>query len=430
MKSEIVKSIAILFIISGFISVVSADAQNWRMQYSDNLSVDRTGVNTTTIQVVSLEYNKTNVEGYSWAPITPETVQDSYLGDDNDPGSITYRYNKSDGNKTKLSYLGDRDSYYKNKPYWYAEITPNKTKGDMLYFKALGNTTDGVKSIGFENHTQNISIGDYEVKIQNDVKDFYKAGKEIKVQASAYYRDQTGQIQSYVDRTNGGSANVTFVNASAEIGPEDLAEYRDNYFVDSQVQIPEETNSTYIMQVEIEDDDSHSSFSKLVGTYPAIRGELTEISSSNRCDKQEITESCERGANISIEYGITASNAKSVNMTIYKFDGSDRLEIGHKSLQKESSNSFTGEYEMPDMDTSEYTDQVEFKFNASNDDRSHVDRRNITLASFEFNDNTEQASLGDVNDIELVLRKKFSKESYSLDWFNELELNLSSPSGN
>ncbi len=411
-----------------FISSASADQEMDITAVDKPFSLNQTGVNTTTVQVVKLNHSIPG--GSAWGPITGGMFKEGSYYD--------FFYNKSRGNPRKLKFLPGSDGY------WYAEFKPNFTSGDMIEYALNGtleHEDDDVVAESTQKITEELNIGDLQLKLQNSVKDSYKAGEKINVEVSV----ENASTDNYVTDSD-GSVEVFFANESGKANSgTDLGNYDDqgDFFHNSQVPIPDKTNSTYIMHINASKStgrNPHGQLSKVVQTNPSLQGEIS-LSSEEGCTDQDTAQDvqlkCEQSANVSISYDITSSSANSVDLTTYTFNSTGREKIDQISLNQDSDDQdhFTGSYEIPDLNTSEYDQnsghaRIEFEFNASNNDVSNLDSTNVSIVHFKFEDRSDpKAFLGEDYHLKLFLSKPYSNEPYNLSRFKNLTVNVTNPSG-
>lgn len=418
MKLNGLKLVILILLTLGFVSITVADLQ-WRMNPVDEpFSLNQTGVNTTTIQLVKLTYEDPNDDTAGWKPLTYDDINWSR-------SSVSYYYNKSNGSSSQLNHL--RDSY------WYATFKPNFTRGNLIKYNASGYTNLGAGAVGSDgttNVTEDLNVGDLKITNESELQDWYKADRNIKIEAQV-----TNSSNNNIVSNSTGSVTVSFANESGQAASYTLNNYNDNenYFFNSEVTTPKATNSTFFMHIEASRTSGirpHGTYTKVIHTYPAIQGEITEFSSEKDCDDSEMVEECDQEAELDLEYNITAAAADSVNLSVYAFNNSGRHEIKNMSLTREGS-LFNGSFKVPDINTSKYKKEIEFKFNASNDARTHIDRRNITVNSFDV----ERAgalttSTGENYELKLSFRKPYSLESLNKSRFNKIEVNITDADDN
>jgi hypothetical protein len=405
------------------ISFLSLSAAEWRMSPVDSpFSIDRTGVNMTTIQLVSIEYNDT--ETGKWKAVTPSNI----YSDDED--KLRYYYNESDGNSTLLEHS--------HKGFWMAKFKPNLTSGDMIKYNVSGtvNLTGQEDSssgtIKIEN--DDINVGRYKVGVRTGIEDKYKAGETIEDFEAYGYNPELPEDKDRIQGASGsGKMAVTIANNNTNIN-NSLASWDNSgeYFYGN-VEVPDVPGSKFLMHVEVWDDGSHGSYSTFIQTYPKITGEVKKFNSDDDCKKEEMVEICEEAADIDVEYNITNAEADEVNVTAYAFNktSGDREYLMSKDLENESLGQFVGDIEIPDINTSKYMRDIEFKFNASNSQRSDVDRHNVTVEPFNFEDRSDPKSFrGEEYNIKLFLSKPYSLEPYNLTRFNNISVKVKDSSGN
>lgn len=417
------KFVFIMFILIGFISLASADSNFNITAVDDPFSLNQTGFKSSTVQLVEIEYfnpDYAEPEEPNWIPVTPKKL---YEGSE-----LNYHYNKSSSNASELEYLGGN---YNGSGYWYAEFKPNFTRGDMIKYNATGSVNhsedEDITASVPANLTEDIDVGNLEMEFVGGVADKFKAGREdIKINVRVS-NSSTGNYITDVD----GSVEVSFANASGQATSTTLDNYNDeeNYFFNSEVETPQSTNSTYLMHVEASSSSTgdHGTMSKIARTYPAIRGELTEFGSDEDCDYN--ASSCDPQAEIDAEYDITAAEATGVNVTAYGFNETAKHELYNTSLDQAENSHFEGSLNIPDINTSEHMKEIEFEFEAYNNERIHVDRKNVTIAPFEINSPAPDAYTNEEYDVQVELRKTFSLAEYNKSRFDYISVDVTNSSG-
>ena len=416
------KSLLVFALVLGLVSMVAAE---WRMNPVDEpFSMNKTGVNTSTVQLVTLEYQ--DPETANWEPIIPSNINES------DMENLNYYYNVSSNSSSIQHY---RDGY------WYAQFEPNHSRGDMIKYNATGTTlSPEVASEGPANLSENLDVGDFELEILTDLESLtdengnVKAGKEFKLDVRVKNTSSGSNLND-----DNVSVEVYYANESgkAQFSEPDNSFLLDNYnsddeyFFNGEVNFPKETDSEYLMHIVAESDNggNHGAYSRFLSTAPAIEGEVTEFSSSNGCKTEEMVEECEQNSTISVEYSITNSDAETVNTTLYGFNETGRHELLAKTLSRDGTK-FSGTIRLPDLNTSNYMKEMELKFNASNSDRWDIDRMNVTMNTFAIEDrSTPTAYTGNDYQIRIFLGKPYSLESYNKSRFKNIGLEVKDTSG-
>jgi hypothetical protein len=379
-------------------------------------SLNKTGVNTSTVQLVSIEFEDS--ETGNWNPVTPSNLQEG------DEDNLNYYYNES-SNASQLEY------YYGS--YWLAELEPNMTRGDPIKYNASGTVDDdgnSVPSNGVVNVTEDLQVGDYNMTVLTDIPFEANAGEEFSLEVQV-------TNSSSLEYLNNSDIDVWayFANDSWSSTQYDLGNYDSSgdFFYNDRVNYPSEPGSDYVIHVEANTSGgnrSHGTYSRTLSTAPAIEGFIDDFNASSGCSNETDVAKCEAGANISYSYSITNSEANTVNLSVYGFNSSGRHELGNDSLAESSSGYYTGEIQVPDLNTSRYEEEMEFVFNASNQDRSHVDRRNVTYESFSMDDRSEPSTfIGSEHQIELLFSKPYSGTPYDKERFQEINANVTDSQG-
>ena len=393
-------------------------ASEWRMNPVDEpFSLNQTGANSNSLQFVLVEFK--DPETGNWMPVNTDNLETG------DAANFKYYYNRTNGSATALDYF--------RKGYWYASLQPTLNKGDAIKYNASGTVLhDGqtVSSGTVVNATEDLQVGNFDVEIQTDLSGELKAGSQVNM------RVQVENISSSNLKTNSDTnVEVYFANSTYQSTTYELGNYdnQGDYFFNSQVYIPSNPGSDFVLHVEANSSGgnrSHGTTSRFIDTAPSVNGEIDEFSSEDGCATQNDVTRCEQGANISIEYNITSSTAEKVNLSVYGYNSSGKILLKHKELLNEES-MFTTEVEMPDLNTSRYADEVGFHINASNQDRSTIDRKNVTLEMFTIQDRSSPTVYtGNNYDLNLFLGKPYSLEAYNKTRFTDVNVTVEDPEDN
>lgn len=418
------KFVFVVFILIGFVSLGAADSNFNITAVDEPFSLNQTGFNSSTVQIVEIEYfnpDYAEPEEPNWLPVTREKL---YEGSE-----LNYHYNESSGNASELEYLGGN---YNGSGYWYADFEPNFTRGDVIKYNATGSVNhsedEDVTASVPANLTEDLNVGDYELSFAGDVAEKFKAGRDnVKINV----RVQNASTGQYVTDSD-ASVQIYFANSTGQITSTNLDNYNDeeNYFFNSEVKIPESTNSTYLMHVEASEasGSGQGTMSKIAHTYPAIQGIISEFGSPENCNDDG--SSCDPESEVDVEYNITAASATGVNITAYGFNNSGKVELYNSSMEQgANSNHFEDSLTIPDLNTSEYLNEIEYEFKAYNNERVHIDRKNVTIEPFDIHSPALDAYTSEEYDVQVELRKTYSLAEYNKSRFNSISVDVTDSSG-
>ncbi|QGA80349.1 putative major cell surface glycoprotein [Candidatus Nanohalobium constans] len=400
-------------------TTLGSAASNWSIYDNTGLNTGVVSADSPTVQVVNITADTTDTtltpDDDTAYPVqlTPDYLSENY--------NITAAYNATNGTDSDLTHLKNG--------MWYTKFTPNNTAGNKLLFSANGTTTkQGVKNSNEEaNITKTLNIGDYTVELQDKYDKPVKAGMEFELEAVV--TDQSDNVKDDSE----ASVEAYFTNPDETTTTTKIDNYEAGEFYNSRVNYPDNPNSTYLMHVKAINDttgDTEGTTSRIIDIAPQVKGEITGFDAEGGCGTQEEVSSCEQGATIDIEYSITSAEAENVNLSIFAFNNSGRTRLDTMNLTEDSSTLFSGSVQVPDINTSKYDKEIEFKFNATNRNRESVDRRNITLNTFTIDDRSSATTyLGKEYELNIFLGKPFSLDDYSMDRFNNIEVDIDDSNG-
>ncbi|MFB6143868.1 MAG: hypothetical protein ABEJ98_01020 [Candidatus Nanohaloarchaea archaeon] len=355
-----------------------------------------------SIVLIAIFFASASLAGAAWSinplaqPQNPENVSDtdtamrvvSVTGDfDSDTAvdlvppsqftkanrTLNFIYNTTGGTRTELNHL------YSG--YYYANVSVNTSTGNSITYEIREEDTGNIVT----NTTRRLDIGNLSVQIVNskdELHDNMKFGEQFKAKINA---------TDLWNNEHEPNADVTlwFTNGSWTSQVYKIDNYNDaeDYYFNSEVEIPDNADARYVMQVNASYpgasySDPYGSTSIEINTLPKIQAEFTEMSTGAGCNNNSFFRACERGANISVGLNITKSYAENVNMTLQAINESGGWEnLTTKRMQK-SGGTYHASFTIPDLDTSIYQKELRFKYNATSPKRTDIGYYNINYRSF------------------------------------------------
>ncbi len=394
-----------------------ATAQATHLQYNieplgEPHSYDYVSNESTSFRAVNLTYNGNQ-------PVSPENLAA-------DSGEFIYEYPVSGTFNDTMQYFGDG--------IWYANIqTLNKT-ADINY--TVRNETEASLHIYDETRetldVSELKIKDVEIMEMESLSDPVKAGRAVTLRLDVENTTDSSQEQN-------ADVNIRFVNGTystsvVNVGYNDA----DNLFRTS-LDIPDFTNQKFIGQITADDGSEQSSYSFEVNTKPAVEGNIDRLESMNGgCNANSMPEQCEGNATLETGYNVTSVPAQSVNMTVWKHDRQGNpVKYKEYSLNRNESKPesepgyYSGEFDFPFINRSEYGNEVKLEFNASTDNREDIDNYTIDYKSFRANIDLEKGyayQSGEMT-IPLTLERYFSLNTVEEDELRALDVNITDPDG-
>ena len=401
------KAILIVFLIST-VFMSTAAASNWNITSLNNPYNNFDVSNDSqTIQLVNLETDQYDT------PISEDMLTDS--------SEFNFRYNSSEGPIEDMQHLEGG--------IWYTVLNTDKTKhvsnnAEILYNASGVTEDDSISDSGTPaEERQTIKIGDYSVEVLDGVSDYYESGAEEELAIN---------ITNITDDSHVNKSNVKayFTNGTWQSDGYTLEYNRtEKRYYNESVELPESPNETYVLRVLAYNrsvTDGYGSYSAFTNTLPEIEGEISEFSSTNGCMELTSVQNCEPGATISTEFNVTQANAESVNMTGYLIRKSDnhRNEYFNKSLEKTGS-TFSGDFNIPDINTSKHRREVIIQFNATNGSRQFIHERSVNYNSLSLtNTGNYRVQKGKTYNIEFFASTPYTIDRYNKSRFSNIEVEV------
>ncbi len=401
-----VKAAVVAFI---FAMLVSLAAATFSINDQDEpLSHDIVSNDTRTLQVVRLtDPQESN-----------DPVNQSEL--DSNWDSFDWLYNATSGSQEKsgeMTYLADG--------YYYANFTANITNGFIEYELKSGSQPE-------VNESEKINEGNLTVEILNNFTKNYTADNEFDLRVNV------------TDEWNGTWVNQTWMDASfyvtngswtsnvIELGNTVENSYHKNFGIT----FPLKPGDTYIVHSNATGEESKLGTSNLDGseslimnTYPAIKGEVAYMNASSGCNNQSFFSKCEYEATVDTGFNVTSASAKSINLTVNLVEKSTGdWHVKEWEKLNESSGLYTGEVELPDVNTTKYEKKYVLRFNASNMQREYLETYNISYKSYSIDSSSSNTAYqGTDYDVKLTFEKPFSFKSLNSSRFENASIDVEKP---
>ncbi len=385
----------------------AAQSSNWNLNVlSEPYSHIDVSNNTWSVQVVNLTDSDDD-------PVDAERLA-------NDDAVLNYVYNQT-GEDLEMTNL--------NSGYYYANISVNSTRGKFIEFELLDDSSDGFE----DNVTRELNIGNLTVEILT--QEFYGkvdpgASLDLKVNVTDKWNNEFEgdaglEVDFYI--TNG-----SWVSGITGINNKESGSYWKNFGADFDLAY----NSSYVVHANATYTgasylNANGSNSMVVKTLPKLEGEVISLNTTEGCNNNTFFTECERGASIDTEFNITSATAENVNLTVFLEErNSGDWVIQEWQEMSEGNGVFSGSFEIPDINTSNYTEKVIAEYNASGTGRSHIIRRNITYRSFRIQDKSSPSIYqGDSHDVELLFARYFTLKPLNASRFRNASINITEPGG-
>ncbi len=371
----------VLFTIS-----VAAQSSNWNVEkVGSPENVLQATNNSTTVKLVRL----TDSEG--------EAVTGQRL--ETDDADLFYRYGPFN-TRNQTEYLVNG--------YYIAEFKANASEGGKVQYNLYDDSSDGFETAV----NQSFTVGDMELERISGPNEIMKADEEYTYEIRTKNR-QNGDVLSNVD------VNIWFTNGSWTSEKYDLNNYdndpSDRFWYNSKVKTPPGDNQTYVMHLE----GSTTSGSTVVGsrswvveTYPTLEGKVNTLHADQGCNNMSFFTECSGETLVETEYEVTGAEAQNVNLSIRKWHPNSSRWIEHETKRMDSiqEQKYQKDIKIPVIDTSNYSKKLQIVFNATNDRRRDLVKRNVTYHSFEVDDlSSSKTPPGDYN-VRMSVTRVFSTE--------------------
>ncbi|MFB6207972.1 MAG: hypothetical protein ABEJ69_01335 [Candidatus Nanohaloarchaea archaeon] len=355
----------------------TVEVSSWNVTFMDRPhSYSNVTNGSNTVQLVKIKTDPTKTL------ITPENlVEGSYI-------NFTYY------NKTMYPIIKDQPMKYLQDGVWYYEFsfsgggTGETLSPGMALVEAKGETegTTTADATLEANASRNYTYDALNVEILEGVQQKYKANKKVVFEANVSDAATDAAI------TN-ADVFITFIKGDWVSQPQRIKNYDNNqmFYYNNRVEIPDFTNTTFVAHI------NASTSSNDIGvqsfkftTYPSIEGRieyLNDSSTANLCDLTNFPTTCEPGAKLDIGFNVTQSTATQVNLSLMLRNSTGAYKI-NTSTMNDQGGFYTAQVRVPEVNFSQYQDELALKFNASNADRQYIEFYNITVASYTIKDET------------------------------------------
>ncbi|MFB6115300.1 MAG: hypothetical protein ABEK04_03330 [Candidatus Nanohalobium sp.] len=366
-----------------------------------------------------------------------QTDRDKAITEDmlTDSSNFHFVYNRSSGAPRSMTHYHDG--------YWYSFMETNitkhseSTKKAEVVYNASGKTKDDsiYDSIEEANDTATFTIGNYTVDLLSSFDGDFIPGNEIKV---------TANVTRLTDGSFANHAKVQmyFTNGSWNSKPYDLniSTGEDSYYYNSSVQVPSGANKTYVARIlaynqsaKLNLNNSFGSYSAFIHTAPKLKGEIENFSASEGSATENMVKKCESGAIISTVFNVTSASAQNVTLSVNKVNRSNDalVEYFNTTLSEQSKSLYSGEFGIPDINTSKYKRKVVVKFNATADGRYFVAERTIDYDSLKLKSRGPYSTgQGKKYSVKFFASKPYSLSRYDKSRFDSIMVNVTDADNN
>lgn len=369
-------------------------------------SYDYVSPNSTSHQLVNLTYDG--------EPVTPENL-------DADNGVFFYNYPAASSENKTMEYIKNG--------IWAAELDTNTSDEDINY--TLKNATEESQQIWAEN-SQLLTASQMDLEKVTTINDPVKADKEITFRANLTNVTDDSQISD-------ANVEIRFVNGTYSTEVVNIGYNDEDNLYRTSLDIPDHTDQTFIGQLTADKGDQSTSYSFRINTKKAIDGFVDYVRSSDQgCMTGDLTSDCEGGANVETGFNVTDDTAQNVELSVIKQrnDGTEEVheEISlsrDDSIASDQPGYYTGSFEFPYINRTQYRNQVKLMYNASSDNRRHIVNRTIDYRSFRSNIDLEKGyayQSGEMK-IPLTLERYFSLNTVPEEDIRTLEVNITDSNG-
>ncbi len=348
---------------------------------------------------------------------------DDYTLKNEENTDLYYKYNASSDERVSMNHL------YSG--YYYASFPVNYTKGLEVKYELFDSSADeGV----ITNETQVMNPGNMSVELDSVEGDENFFSQRVKAAEEDLLFEVN--VTDTVNDTSEDSADVDlyFTNITGTSEVYDLENYEDGLYYNSKIDLPEGTDSQYVLHINVSAngvgyENSFGATSKLFQTYPAIDGHISYLNASQGCNNQSFFAECERGTEISTGFNITESSAENVNLTLNLWNSSGSEWENHTTKRMSYANKiYSSDITVPDINTSIYGKRFQLVYNATNDKRKKVVKRNFSYRAFDIGWRGDSKTALGSYDVELSLSKYFTPTSLTYPRLNGT-IRLNNPSG-
>lgn len=401
---------------------VSSAAAEWNITVADHTITDGDNIFTSQDQntVVLVELKTSRGEAINGSSLT-------------DSSDVLYTYNESTGSSNPLEHYQGA--------YWYAEFPADISKHGLsgnnaeILFEAQGdrNPDDGVNSDGWQNDTAILNVGNFTVNVEEGLNSRFVPGEKVNMSVNV-----TNRVTS--QNVNDTNVYAFFRNGSwTQQGNIGFSYNETTDLYEASVTVPEDYSSEYLMRMVAVNRsktmaDPHGSASAFVQTAPEFTGDVINFTRLKGCesiDDSNFAAQCEPNGTIDTSFNVTGASADNVTLSGYKINKSsgELVQYFNRSMD-ESEGLYHAEFQVPEINTSAFEDQVSIQYNLSRGDRSDVVVRKISYSALDIvHIGTRSASQGTPYDLSFQVMKPISLTPYMESGIDTADVKVSTPSG-
>lgn len=301
-------------------------------------------------------------------PVDEETIVEGF--------DFYYTYDSFTDQKADMEHL--------SKSYWYTGGEYNYTDviqdvSDQPEINYVLNETTGTQDKF--NSSENFTVGNYSIELLSDKESSLPPGE------TANFRINITDKWNNEPET-GATANIYFTNGSythkiQDLGNQDGSEYYNNI-----VDVPDVYDGRYVVHINASNPDdpinnSNGSFSMPVKTEPPMEGEILSLESDG-CEYEDGNASCERESDVYTEYNTTGETPVETNLHLNVYNQSSGEWQERLSMEMDNSSGiYSADFNFPNLNTSEFSDQVQLVYNATGTETSAVETLMVDVAEYQ-----------------------------------------------
>ena len=300
-------------------------------------------------------------------PVDKETIVEGF--------NFYYTYDSFTDQKADMEHL--------SKSYWY-------TGGDYDYTDVIQDVSDQPEINYFLNETtgtrdtfnssENFTVGNYSIELLSDKDSSLPPGE------TANFRINITDKWNNEPET-GATANIYFTNGSYTHKIQDLGNQEGSEYYNNIVDVPDVYDGRYLVHINVSNPDdpvenSNGSFSMPVKTEPPMEGEILSLESDG-CEYDGENASCERESDVYTEYSTTGETPIETNLhlNVYNRSSGEWQERISKEMDNDSG-IYSTEFNFPDLNTSEFGNEVQLVYNATGEETSAVETLMVDVAEY------------------------------------------------
>jgi hypothetical protein len=392
--------------------LVSPVSAEWNIDVLDQpYSFQNISNTSNTVQMVEL----TDGDG---TPINnSQLVGDSYF---------QYNYNNS-----------VRDMEWLYDGYWYADFQLNRT-GGQIEFEAEGETQSSLieDSTSETNATREFNLGNISVDLMNDFSHDLNPENSFDIKVNVTdtvnntFEDQADVDLYFTNRS--WTSEIYDINNKDDEDGDGTEDHYKNFGLDFNL----DYNSTYVLHVnttntsDVGYNDSYGVQSMSLSTVPEIKGEIERLNASSGCNNESFFTECEYNTTIDTGFNITSASADNVNLTLELRDSSSGNWENHSTTELTEENGlYTGEIEVPDINTSSYDRVFRLQYKAANGPRVETVDRVVDYNDFKIVDKSDSVTGKGSYRVKLEIRKYFTPKLLTDSRINDSLITIDQPSG-